>query len=221
MEPRGLGRLFSPDERDLQHPIPRRNLQQAPVRKTWTAGAVLDQGNTPQCVGYAGWGWLACSPIKNKPPFTPTQLYKEAQKDDEWPGDDYDGSSTRGLYKALQRLGFVSGYQWAFDAETLIGHVLTVGPVNVGTDWYSGMTQPDKLGFINPRGQNQGGHEWLIVGADREKHASDGTIGAARMLNSWGASWGNLGRAWISFAALDRLIKDRGEACTAKEVLVR
>lgn len=221
MDQRGFGRLFSPDERDLNHPIPRRNLQQAPIRKTWTGGPVLDQGNTPQCVGYAGWGWLASSPIRNRPSFTPTQLYKEAQKDDEWPGDDYDGSSTRGLYKALQRLGFVSGYQWAFDAETLIGHVLTAGPVNVGTNWYAGMTSPDRLGFINTTGHKQGGHEWLILGADREKHASDGTIGAARMQNSWSPSWGKKGRAWVSFAALDRLIKDQGEACTAKEVLVR
>jgi len=220
-DPKGFGRRYSPDERDCNHLIPRRAVQQLPARKTWIAGGVLDQGQTPQCVGYAGWGWLSSSPIRNKPKFTPTDLYHEAQADDEWPGNDYDGSSTRGLFKALTRMGFVSGYQWAFDVEPLIGHVLTVGPVCVGTDWYAGMSQPDAKGFLNTTGAKQGGHEWLILGADREKHATDGTIGAFRMLNSWGLPWGQGGRAWVSFATVDRLIKQKGEACTAKEVLVK
>lgn len=220
-DPKGFGRRFSPDERDLNHLIPRRAIQQLPLRKTWSGAKVLDQGDTPQCVGYAGWGWLAGGPISNKPPFTPTQLYHEAQKDDEWEGDDYDGSSTRGLFKALTRLGFVSGYQWAYDVEPLIGHVLTVGPVCVGTDWYAGMTVPDAKGFLNTTGHVQGGHEWRIIGADRQKHATDGTVGAFRMVNSWGRSWGAKGRAYVSFATVDRLIKQKGEACTAKEVLVK
>lgn len=219
--PKGFGRRFSPDERDQNHLIPRRAIQQLPLRKTWSGAKVLDQGNTPQCVGYAGWGWLAGGPILNKPPFTPTDLYREAQKDDEWPGDDYDGSSTRGLFKALTRLGFVSGYQWAFDVEPLIAHVLTVGPVCVGTDWFAGMTEPDAKGFLNTTGPIQGGHEWRVVGADREKRATDGTTGAFRMVNSWGRGWGKNGRAYVSFATVDRLIKRNGEACTAKEVLSR
>lgn len=220
-EPKGFGRRYSPDERDCNHLIPRRAVERLPIRKTWTCGPVLDQGDTPQCVGYAGWGWLAGGPICNKPPFTPTDLYNEARKDDEWLGEDYDGSSTRGLFKALTRMGFVSGYQWAFDVEPLIGHVLTVGPVCVGTDWFAGMTQPDKQGFLNTTGHVQGGHEWRIIGADREKHATDGTVGAFRMVNSWSKSWGQSGRAWVSFQTVDRLIKAQGESCTAKEVLVK
>lgn len=221
LSPRGLGRLYSPDERDCDHLIPRRAVQQLPVRKSWTSGGVLDQGDTPQCVGYAGFGWLAASPIRNRPPFSPADLYHAAQDEDEWPGRDYEGSSTRGLFKALVKNGFVSGYQWAFDVEPLIAHVLTVGPVCVGTDWYAGMTQPDAKGFLNTTGGKQGGHEWLILGADREKHATDGTIGSFRMQNSWSAKWADRGRAWVSFATVDRLIKQQGEACTAKEVLVK
>lgn len=219
-EPKGFGRRFSPDERDLGHLIPRRAIVRLPVRKTWTGGAVLDQGDQPECVGFAGWGWLASGPICNKPKFSPHDLYKHAQRLDEWPGEDYEGSSTRGLFKALTELGFVSGYQWAFDVEPLIAHVLTVGPVCVGTDWYAGMTQPDRQGFLNTTGPVQGGHEWLILGADREKNATDNTVGAFRLINSWSRQWGQQGRAWVSFATLDRLIKAQGEACTAKEVLV-
>jgi hypothetical protein len=218
-EPKGFGRHFSPDERDLNHLIPRRAIPSLPVRKTWSGGKVLDQGDTPQCVGYAGWGWLSGGPILNKPKFSPTDLYHEAQKRDEWPGEDYEGSSTRGLFKALTDLGFVSGFQWAFDVEPIIAHVLTVGPVCVGTDWYAGMTDPDAKGFLNTTGAIQGGHEWRIVGADREKRATDGTVGAFRMVNSWGLGWGDGGRAYVSFATVDRLIKQNGEACTAKEVL--
>lgn len=219
-EPKGFGRRASLDERDRRHLIPRRAIQELPIRKTWSGGAVLDQGATPQCVGYAGWGWLSGGPILNKPKFSPTELYHEAQKRDEWDGEDYDGSSTRGLFKALTDLGFVSGYQWAFDVEPIIAHVLTVGPVCVGTDWYAGMTQPDAKGFLNTTGHIQGGHEWRIVGADREKRCPDGTAGAFRMINSWGRDWAAQGRAYVSFATVDRLIVEQnGEACTAKEVL--
>lgn len=217
--PKGLGRMYSPDDRDMKHLIPRRAVQQLPVRKTWYANTVLDQGNEPECVGFAGFGYLLAGPVRNKPKFTPHDLYKHAQANDEWEGDDYEGSSTRGLFKALQDMGYINGYQWAFDVEPVIAHVLTVGPTCVGTTWYAGMSEPDEHGFINTTGRVQGGHEWLLIGADREKHASDGTVGAFRMINSWGRPWNQHGRGWVSFATLDRLIKAQGEACTAKELL--
>lgn len=217
--PKGLGRIYSPDDRDKGHLIPRRAVQQLPVRKTWRTTLVLDQGNTPECVGNAGFGYLVAGPVSNKPTFNAHYLYLQAQENDEWPGNDYEGSSTRGLFKALQDMGYVNGYQWAFDVEPVIAHVLTVGPVCVGTDWYAGMSEPDAKGFLNTTGPVQGGHEWLLVGGDREKHATDGTVGTFRMVNSWGRGWNQNGRGWVSFATLDRLIKQQGEACTAKELL--
>jgi C1A family cysteine protease len=96
---------------------------------------------------------------------------------------------------------------------------LTKGPVVVGTNWYDRMFKPEK-GFIRVGGQVAGGHAWLLLGADRSKKCPDGTMGACRMINSWGRGWGESGRAWISFNDLDKLIKADGEAATAKELLL-
>jgi len=34
-----------------------------------------------------------------------------------------------------------------------------------------------------------------------------------RIVNSWGERWGQGGEAWLSFADLERLIHEEGEAC--------
>jgi hypothetical protein len=210
----GMGRLIQKDERN--HPMPL--IATTVRRRMWSAGEVLDQGDTPQCVGYAGWGWLESGPIVNKPKFSPTDLYHMAQDNDEWPGRDYDGSSTLGLMKALKIAGYVKSYVWATDAETLVAWILSTGPVLVGTNWLRDMFTPDHFGFIEAIGVVDGGHEWRIIGADRDKTCYDGSKGAVRMVNSWGRNWGDNGRAWVSFADLDKLIKAEGEAATATEI---
>ena len=212
----GLGRIRQHDPRNADHPMP--TLVTEVRHKLWSGAVVLDQGSTPQCVGYAGWGWLAGGPVTNKPEFSPTELYHWAQENDEWPGSDYDGSSTLGLMKALKVIGYIKEYVWAFDAETVVAWILAKGPVVVGTNWYTGMFNPDRKGFLDTSGQIEGGHEYRLVGADRDKVCPDGTRGAVRMVNSWGRGWGSSGRAYISFLTLDKLIKEDGEAVTAPEI---
>jgi hypothetical protein len=212
----GLGRIKQLDPRNADHAMP---LVATAVRyRMWSGGTVLDQGSTPQCVGYAGWGWLAGGPVINHPVFTPTDLYHWAQANDEWPGTSYDGTSTLGLMKALKAKGYINEYVWAVDAETLVSWILAKGPVVVGTNWWTDMFTPDRRGFLDAVGKIEGGHEYRLVGADRDKVCPDGTKGAVRMVNSWGRGWGAFGRAWISFAALDRLVKEDGEAVTAVEI---
>lgn len=219
----GLGRLHAPDENDRRFLLPlRREEAKGIVRRSWPAGigSPLDQGNTPQCVGYSTWAFLTASPVRNHPVFSPTTLYREAQDNDEWPGNDYDGSSVRGAMKALQKRGLVSSYSWAFSCEPAIDHMLTVGPMVLGTLWYDGMFHPDKQGYIWPTGQVVGGHAWLGgIAVDRERKNPDGTVGAIRKLGSWGKRYGQNGRVWIAFHVLDRLIKEQGEAAVATEVL--
>jgi len=216
MSEAGQGRLRQWDERNLDHPLPKID---APRRRTmWWAGKILDQGNTPHCVGYAGYGWLAAGPVVNVPDFTPDELYRMAQDHDEWPGHDYEGTSTLGLMKALLAKGYIWGYQWAFDAETLVNWILMKGPVVVGTNCFEHMANPDADGFMSPTGKDYGGHEYRIVGADRDKRCPDGTTGAVRMANSYGPNWGDNGRGWISFKDMDFLIKKDGEAVTAPEI---
>jgi hypothetical protein len=217
----GLGRLLSKDDRDHKFMLPHRPEAAARTAHYWTPGPILDQGATPQCVGYSGYGWLTAFPVSNRPTFTPTDLYRLAQQNDEWPGEDYDGSSVRGLFKALQKRGYVSEYNWAKEVGPIVDHILLVGPVVMGTNWTEGMFAADHAGFIdNIGGKVVGGHAYCLIGANRLKATPHGTKGAVRVLNSWGASWEDHGRAWLSFEALAWLLSQDGEACTAVELKV-
>lgn len=209
----GLGRVVSkPDARDKNFMLAPRPEAASKEHHYWTTKQPLDQLNTPHCVGFAGYQWLTSFPVSNKPRFSPEQLYNAARTVDEWPGEDYDGTSVRGLFKILKREGYVSEYRWADNVDAIVDHLLMVGPVVVGTAWTEGMFMDDRNGFIDDvGGRVVGGHAYCLVGANRTKKA-------VRMLNSWGPSWANNGRAWISFEMLDWLIKQDGEACTATEL---
>lgn len=207
----GLGRLQATDPRDSAYKLPKPSAG-AIEKRYWITRGQLDQGGTSQCVAYSGVRYLTTNPVVNKP-IDPAELYQACQRVDEWPGEDYDGTSVRALFKILKQRSYVSEYLWSWSADTVIAHVLAVGPVVVGTTWTIDMFMPDRWGFITFTGQPVGGHAWTIIGASRQKQA-------VRMINSWGPGWGQNGRAWVSFSDLDALIKDDGEACTAKELRV-
>jgi hypothetical protein len=212
------GRRYAKDERDAQYPLRAAIPHSTLTRKTWFTGKPLDQGSTPQCVAYSGTKWLTSAPVRNKKKWDITWLYKECQKNDEWPGEDYDGTSVRGLFKTLQQQGYVSEYRWATDVTTMANHILTVGPLVVGTNWYENMFDIDASGFLNVSGALAGGHAWLLKGVSLVKKCPDGSKGAFRMINSWGITWGQKGMAWVSFKDMTRLIAEEGEACTATEI---
>jgi hypothetical protein len=214
----GLGRLVSKDERDKKYLLSRRPEAAAKQYRYWKTQPALDQRDTSECVGYSAYQWLTAFPISNRPDFTPTDLYRLAKANDEWPGSNYEGSSVRGAFKALKAKGYVSQYRWAPGSREIVDHLLTVGPVVVGTAWTVGMFMPDRLGCIDDvGGEVTGGHAYLLIGANRKKSTPNG-LGAVRILNSWGPSWAENGRAWMSFKFLDWLMKQDGEACTATEI---
>lgn len=216
MKNENFGRIYKPDPRDHNYLMSRDERANKISRRMWGLGSVLDQGQTPQCVGYSGAAYLMAAPVRNRN-VDPYWLYKLAQKYDEFPGENYAGSTVRGLFKGLHKEGYVTEYRWAFEVGPVLDHVLLEGPVVVGTTWYSRMTRPEK-GYCWPGGSVEGGHAYLIIGADRVRKNPDGTTGAFRIVNSWGRSWGQSGRAWITFATMDRLLRDQGESATATEV---
>ena len=215
----GLGRRVSRDERDLNYLLPRR-ASRARSRHWYSAG-VMDQGGTSQCVAYSGVKYLTTAPVMNRP-IDPVPLYRECLALDEWPGEDFDGgTSVRALFKALKKRGYVTEYRWALDAETIVSHVITTGPVVMGTSWHRDMFTPvTTTGYLEITGPIEGGHAWLIIGASRDRRNPDGTRGAVRMINSWGDGWGDRGRAWITLTDLETLVRDDGEACVATEVKI-
>jgi hypothetical protein len=172
-----------------------------------------NQGNTPQCVGYAWAHWIADGPIVHlgvQPPVNPTTIYKEAQKVDQWPGENYAGTSVRGGAKYLNTTRKIGNYYWGYDVQTLINTLLQIGPVVVGTNWYRNMFYPNSNGVISIGGSLAGGHAYVINGVDTVNRLF-------RIKNSWGQSWGKSGHAFISFTDMTRLINERGEICLAVE----
>ncbi len=215
----GHGRRRSKDERDLKYLMPQRREATDIIERYWWSPRAYDQGATSQCVAYSGVRYLTSGPICNKPiPFE--ELYLECQRLDEWEGEDYDGTSVRALFKALKGRGLVSEYQWAFEVGPVIDHILTVGPVEMGTAWTDEMANPTLWGYVTLGNLDEasGGHAWCIIGANRKKRNPDGTFGAVRAVNSWGTGWGDNGRFWLTFNDLDKLIKFEGEAAVATEI---
>lgn len=197
-----------------QTPTPTTSQSSLPSSKYWQDNIWWgDQGSTPQCVGYAWAHWIEDGPVihnGNHPVVNPSTIYFEAQKVDEWPGQNYDGTSVRGGAKYLQTIGKVNSYYWAFDINTLIRTVSLLGPVVVGTNWYYNMFYPNGSGHIRVGGGIAGGHAYVINGVDNVNRLF-------RIKNSWGQSWGIGGHAYISFADMTRLINESGEICLAIE----
>jgi hypothetical protein len=218
----GLGRHHAPDTRDRKYALAPPPVPAGRTSRSWLSpGVAFDQGPTSMCVAYSGVRWLVTRPVVNAPiPFA--DLYADARANDEWEGEDYDGTSVRGLFKALKLRGLVSEYRWAFDAETVVNHLLMTGPVVLGVNWHRSMFTPDRWDFIEPEGPVEGGHAITAIGTNRNKvHPLTGEKGAIRLINSWGPRWANRGKCWLSYSSLSKLLADDGEACTATEIKVR
>jgi hypothetical protein len=211
--PGGLGRLPAPDERDNNFRMSALPLSQAPAktRRYYQLGPILHQGQTSSCVGHAWRQWLSSAVVMTRTGPDAFTIYNRARQVDEWPGEDYEGTSVRAGAKALQELGHIEAYWWAWDAATVADWLLNdMGVVVAGSMWTRGMARTDKKGFIKPEGASVGGHAWLIAGYDSIR-------GIFRCANSWGRAWGQNGRFWLAGEHLDYLLQENGEACTATE----
>lgn len=213
---RGLGRRHAPDIRDASYPASAL-LTTVPTLtyRYWNAsGWWGDQGSTPRCVGYAWAHWLEDGPVTHKGPSPivgPSAIYTEAQKVDEWPGEDYDGTSVRAGAKVLQSKGFIKSYHWAITLTEIVATLLTIGPMVVGMNWYESMFEPDEAGLLHVGGSVAGGHAFKLDGINL-RHS------LVRVKNSWGRDWGNNGFAYLHFGDLERLLAEDGEACVATEI---
>ena len=219
----GFGRIIAKSEKDREFLLPfkRRGSGVITQKTWWTPKPCYDQGATSECVAYSAVRYLTTNPIRNKP-LNFREFYNECKKNDEWPGESYDGTSVRAAFKVFKERGYVSEYRWAFDFEPVIAHLLMVGPVVMGTYWTPTMSNVRDDGYVEVGHikEEDDGHAWLLIGANRKRRNYDGTVGACRGINSWGDGWGIKGRFWITFKDLDRLIKADGEACVATEVLL-
>lgn len=208
-----LGRVEQFDERSRGYQIAPLVRRLEPRSYTWRVLSRLAQEG-PRCVGY---GWvqeLMARPLVAEiadPGALAKRIYAEAQRIDEWEGEDYGGTSVLAGAKIASGLGHFAEYRWAGagsgsaleDLALAVGHK---GPAVIGVNWYWDMFEPGSDGFIHPAGDIAGGHAILAHGVSRRlKHF--------RLHNSWGPGWGEDGGCYISFADMDRLLHEQGEAC--------
>ena len=115
-----------PDDDDIRSLLPR----------YCKSGLVLDQGEEGACTGfglacvvnYLHWRVALGAPKGRvrQQPVSPRMLYHLARFYDEWPGEDYDGSSCRGALKAWHKHGVCSDALWPY--RDAAGHVRFLKP---------------------------------------------------------------------------------------------
>lgn len=197
-----------------------------PRKRAYSDGPLLDQGATPKCVGYSTRGFLDGAPIMSKPNEgpSPNEIYTAAQERDEWPGNNYDGTSVRGGMKALSDAGVITSYVWGQTLDEAIKWMNGgYGTIVVGTNWYAEMSDVDKDGFMREPAPSLvtpiGGHAWRWNWYDANRKG-------ILMRNSWGHEFGFVkkgqpsGYAYLRVEFAARLLAEDGEIAAATQVKI-
>lgn len=219
-----LGRHVRHDSRSLQYAFPETGVQLVSVKHARMI-PVLDQGNLGSCTGNAATGAVGTAPLYGalgEAGITATldeaeavKLYSLATQLDGYPGTyppDDTGSDGLSVAKAAKQQGLISGYQHAFTLQAAL-EALQTYPVIVGTDWLDGMFNPTADGQLRLTGNVAGGHEYVIDEIDVPNQR-------VWMTNSWGASWGVNGRAWLAWSDLEQLLANQGDVTVLLPVSV-
>ena len=210
------------DEESKNYPVRGILKKKAPRKDTlWIPGPILDQKAEGACVGF---GWTAealATPsvvnIKTIPgvPKTPQpfarDVYARAKLIDEYPGEDYEGTSVLAGAKVMQGHRTLESYSWAFSVDDVIDSIVQKGPVVLGINWYDGMYEAPN-GVLSVSGEHVGGHCILAIGYTIASKKFNGQP-TVTLQNSWGKRWGNGGLAEILVSDLQRLLNEKGEAC--------
>jgi len=217
-----------PDVRDrLYEPTLRALPAQLPPPKN---AVILDQGQQGACTGFALAGAIGHLLVNNpatrtsKRRVSPHMIYTMARRHDEWPGEDYEGSSLRGALRGFYNCGVCSDALWdlkqkdltlasARDARvTTLGAyyrlrpnlsdyhaaITETGVIYISASVHEGWEDP-KGGRIKPSSNDIGGHAFIIVGY---------TDTGFWVQNSWGKDWGKNGLALWEYADWARSVTD-------------
>lgn len=232
-----LGRIHAPDSNDypLRAMMPRGAI--VVVSRTWSFSFKphLDQGAVSACVGFSATNLLLASPVISgarkagvttiggkSPAEYALDAYHIAQTVDEWPGENYEGTSVRAGQKVLQAQGRLKNYYFAATADEARDFVIQFGPCIFGTVWKERMFTPDAHGYLIPEGEDAGGHAYLILGYSKPRDAF-------RVLNQWWlpdpntgklVEWGQGNRAWLKREHANMLITSDGECACPTELKV-
>ena len=207
-----LGRHIRHDPRSLRYLVEPKGTV---VSARWERRTpVLDQGNLGSCTGNAACGVLGTDPfygtLRDGQPLDEGEavaLYSEATAVDDYPGaypPEDTGSDGLSVAKACQDAGLISGYRHITSLAAAQTAIQT-GPFIVGSDWYSGMDDPNGSGVVQATGYLRGGHEYECIGYDASADLWE-------LVNSWGTSFGIGGHFFYSSATFTRLLAHDGDA---------
>lgn len=192
-------------------------------KKIWETGPVLDQGREGACVGFAWTAELMAEPMRPIPmPSTDVAnryakgIYRQAQRLDQWPGENYSGTSVLAGAKTVKSRGYLESYHWCFSVDELKYAVTQLGPAVIGVNWYQGMYRTkliDGKHFAKVSGKKVGGHALTIIGYDPAVMVNGKETECFIWRNSWGFSYGDNGNAYITVEELEALAKERTEFC--------
>lgn len=194
-------------------------------------GPQLDQDGWSACVLYTVGGAIAAGPIMqnlqrlaDKFGFGGDvdaflrQSYLAAQEIDEWVGAEpqYYGTSLRAGLQVGRNLGFWPNFYWlGTEAGSaliqLVRYVILYAPSPLAMDWFSGMFQLDKHGYLEPNGNWEGGHAMLCD----EVSITERYIGGPQ---SWGP--GSYLRWRMSFDSWEYLAAQGAESAAMPETRI-
>lgn len=176
---------------------------------------VFDQGNLGSCTANAALGTLVTAPFGKKGvSYTENDAvalygYETTLDDSQIPGEyppDDTGSTGPWSMLALEKRRKIRSFthtRSAHHALLLLNH----GPISIGVTWFQSMFTVEKLASgqsvitVDPDSEVAGGHQVCIV-------ANDTKAQMVYVRNSWGASWGDDGHAWLSWKDLRLLFTD-------------
>jgi hypothetical protein len=158
----------------------------------------LDQGREGACTGFGAAHVLSASPypVPGVTEQLARELYYQARREDEWEGEDYDGSSVNGVMHAARTLGRIKSWHWATTAGELRHGLSYHGAAEAGSVWLETMFEPGDDGYLKVAGEEVGGHAYEI-GGYRPAPARGATAVDYWIDNSWGPDWGHGGGAWL------------------------
>lgn len=162
-------------------------------KRSYRAGPITDQGREGACTGFGLLNWINGGPLMDTQPNQRGFEFYEWNKDnDEWPGDDYEGSSVSASCKqAIQRLGIAESAAVTSSFDEMVRWKQSgKGGILISTPWYEGMYRTDARGFIRPTGRHVGGH--CIWDRAITSWLSD------IWYNSWGLGFGYKGNGWVA-----------------------
>lgn len=191
-------------------------------------GEIRNQGSEGTTIGFSvAYALQAAikSRFNRKVTISARGLFVTARKFDEWPGEDYEGSSVLGGLKGAQTVGAYLESQWPYagpvptasvkpaykvtqfrklDAkpEALVGAMqagrVPIVQINV-TDDFDRVGADGRVVIRTPL-RPTGGHSMAVVGFDQAK-------AEFRLANMWGAEWGDKGTLVIRDSDLKRILE--------------